>query len=490
MRAIVPLLLVLLLACFPATTGSIYGQQVTQEESEGDLEVVLNGEVFTTGQTITISGSIDDPGDQPILNIEIVDPEGGIVERASPEITADNTFTFSFEAGLPDPSLLGDKPMTVSGNYRVTVTYVASITNIDEVDLEFEYIVTPAPEGGANVSGEGVQQQQAPPTTSGGGGAATGITPQQAVPSPTLPSATFQNNVDGIRVGVPNGWVFEDLNNTDPSLQQGEQNYGAGVLVELCPQTQATPQIGGTYLCPEAEEGLESVSVWRFADLKSRPEFAGVVERNQSITTNDLMAYYFLFLEQKANYTNFTALENIDTTVNVIDPQTSANIATAPAKYIETTYVDANGIANEGDFAFLVLANDGNTGYAVLPITSLMPAAGQLPPEHQLVFDTFELIATNGTADAAIAGAQQLQSPLSEQSQQEQQRLERQQMQQPLSPQVPQQQPLQQQQQTAQSDTSSSSSTENSNTEDIEDTTANDGGPLDDITQPLEDLFG
>jgi hypothetical protein len=481
MRAIVPLLLILLLACFPATTGSIYGQQATQEESEGDLEVVLNGEVFTTGQTITISGSVDDPSDQPILNIEIVDPEGGIVERASPEITADNTFTFSFEAGLPDPSLLGDRPMTVSGNYRVTVTYVASVTNIDEVDLEFEYIVTPAPEGGANVSGEGGQQQQAPPTTSGGG-AATGITPQQTVPSPSLPSATFQNNVDGIRVGVPNGWVFEDLNNTDPSLQQGEQNYGAGVLVELCPQNQATPQIGGTYLCPEAEEGLESVSVWRFADLKSRPEFADVVERNQSITTNDLMAYYFLFLEQKANYTNFRVLENIDTTVNVIDPQTSANIATAPAKYIETTYLDANGIANEGDFAFLVLANDGNTGYALLPVTSLMPAAGQLPPQHQLVFDTFEWIATNGTASAT--SAQSPSSPFSQQSQYEQQLRERQEMQQPLSPQLP------QQQQAAQSDTSSSSSTENSNTEDTEDTTANDGGPLDDITQPLEDLFG
>jgi hypothetical protein len=74
---------------FPATMVPIYGQQL-QTESEGDLEVVLNGEVFTTGQTITISGSVDDPGDQPLLNIEVVDPEGVVVERASPEITADD----------------------------------------------------------------------------------------------------------------------------------------------------------------------------------------------------------------------------------------------------------------------------------------------------------------------------------------------------------------------------------------------------------------
>jgi hypothetical protein len=67
------------------------------------------------------------------------------------------------------------------------------------------------------------------------GGAATGITPQESLPSvPSLTSTLFQSNIDGIRKGVPNGWDLEDLNNTD----------SAGVLVELCPQNQAPPQIG------------------------------------------------------------------------------------------------------------------------------------------------------------------------------------------------------------------------------------------------------
>ena len=186
-------------------------------------------------------------------------------------------------------------------------------------------------------------------------------------------------------MGVPSGWVFEDINNTDPGLRQAEQSYGAGVLVELCPQNQATPQIGGTYLCPDAQEGLDSVSVRRFADLKSRPEFAGVVQRNQSITTNDLVAYYFLFLEQKANFTNIRLLQNIDTTVNVVDPQTGVSIGTAPGKYIQTSYLNAAGTPNEGDFAILVLSNDGNMGYAILPVASLLTDTGELPPEHQLV---------------------------------------------------------------------------------------------------------
>jgi hypothetical protein len=109
------------------------------------------------------------------------------------------------------------------------------------------------------------------------------------------------------------------------------------------------------------------------------------------------VAFYFLFLEQKANFTNIRLLQNIDTTVNVIDPQTNETIATAPAKYIETTYLDSNGIPNEGDIALLVLSNDGNTGYVLLPLASLLTTAGELPPEHQLVFDSFQLVAANNT---------------------------------------------------------------------------------------------
>ncbi len=49
------------------------------------------------------------------------------------------------------------------------------------------------------------------------GGATTGITPQESLPSvPSLPSTMFQSNIDGISVGVSNGWVYGDINNTDP----------------------------------------------------------------------------------------------------------------------------------------------------------------------------------------------------------------------------------------------------------------------------------
>lgn len=74
------------------------------------------------------------------------------------------------------------------------------------------------------------------------------------------------------------------------------------------------------------------------------------------------------------------------------------------------TFLDDQGIPNERDFALLVLGNDGNTGYVLVPVTSSLVTTAEegLPPEHQLIFDSFELVAANSTTVTTISA-----SPLS-----------------------------------------------------------------------------
>jgi hypothetical protein len=454
------ILIVASISAFTTTASAQQGE--VQVESRGDLEATLNGEVFRTGDTITVSGTIEDPSIQSFVTIEVIDPAGETVVQAYPKITADDTFTYSFVAGEEDGFEMVD-PMVRSGNYRMIVSFFEGRGDFDiyKVEFRFGYAATPS------------SSQSQAPVEPGAGGAAAGINPQEESIT-SLSVAFFQSNVDGIRVGIPTGWVVEDRNNTDPGILQAEHSYGAGVLIELCPINQATPQIGSTYLCPEAEEGSDSVSVWRFADLKSRPEFAGVVQQNKNITTTDLVAFYFLFLEQKANFTDFRLLQNIDTTVAVIDPQTNQTITLTPAKYIQTTYQDLLGTPNNEDFALLVLSDDGNSAYALLPVTSVLTTEGQLPAEHLQVFESFELVAANNTnaSNATTINTSQL-SPLQQQLLQQQQ-----------GQQAPPSQ-LSQQQQGGQSDTSSSSSGDSNN----RGTATNDDSDLDSLTEPLEDLF-
>lgn len=123
-----------------------------------------------------------------------------------------------------------------------------------------------------------------------------------------------------------------------------------------------------------------------------------LARENKSITTSDFLAYLIQDAERRTGVTSIRLLENIDRVVNITDPQTNRTIATAPAKYVEVSY--SRGILQETDFHLLVLSNDGNTGYVLIPSTStVFSPAEELPPEHQQIFDSFELVAaTNATA--------------------------------------------------------------------------------------------
>ena len=202
-------------------------------------------------------------------------------------------------------------------------------------------------------------------------------------------TTTFESKADGFRIKIPNGWIVDDINNTDPAMQERERLFGAGILAIFCPQAQAIPEIGGTYNCPQEIEG---VVVVRFANLQSRPAFADIIRSDKNITTSDLLAFHLQFLEQKFGNKEIRILNNTDTSVNVIDSHTNQTIGIAPAKYIEIMYRDNLNRIIPRDISLLILSNDGNTAYVLLGSAESAMRIGRLPFEQRQVFDSFELL--------------------------------------------------------------------------------------------------
>jgi hypothetical protein len=428
MRAIFPLLLSLLIASLSPMAVSTYGQQTIQVESEGDLEATLNGESFTTGQTITISGTVEGRVVDAFVNIDVIDPESTMVIQVSPPITADDTFTYSFEAGAEEGFDILE-PMVRSGNYRVVVSFFENSGDFDiyEVEFAFEYTPTsaaspPAQLGPPEVGGEEEQQ-----TTSGGaGGAAIGITPQQAVPSPSLQPRLFQSNNDGVRVEIPLGWVADDrYNGTDPLTEQVVRQHGGKYIGALCPQDQTLPAAGGLYSCQLQSSTGVGVVLYVFDDLQSRPEFATLSHQNKSITTSDLLGHYFgmhrEIVELGLVFSPYVEIvSDTDVAVYVFDPQTNQTIGRTPAKYVEFIESYPDGTSYR-DFLLVALTNDTNTGYVLRPlIQEGVESGSEAPPFVRSTFDSFQLVTLPNTPVASAPATQTppvLSQPLTQEQQ-------------------------------------------------------------------------
>jgi hypothetical protein len=117
-------------------TGSAQ-QGEPQVESDGGLTVTLNGDSFTTGDIVTVSGFIEVRGPYSEALIHVIDPEGKTVELVYVRTVAANEFTqftHSFVAGENEAKPEYEEPMVIGGNYQMVVQFGS-----ERVEFIFRY---------------------------------------------------------------------------------------------------------------------------------------------------------------------------------------------------------------------------------------------------------------------------------------------------------------------------------------------------------------
>jgi plastocyanin len=229
----------LLFMAYAVTSSSSFAQQQQGEPqvgSDGGLTVTLNGDSFTTGDTIIVNGTVEEQDPHSYVSIEVYDPQRRTVERELVRVSADNAFTYSFVAGELaefDP----DFWMQTSGNYRMVVRYTPPGLSFDRevVEFAFEYTATTSS------------------TTSGGA-----MTTEEV----TTSDINITSSAGAINVTAINQSTAQAIRYTEQAYLAVQNNYSRDILANLSLALDELDSIQGnlTTLTTSADNGSSSES--------------------------------------------------------------------------------------------------------------------------------------------------------------------------------------------------------------------------------------
>jgi hypothetical protein len=200
----------------------------------------------------------------------------------------------------------------------------------------------------------------------------------------------YQSVSDSFSIVVPEGWVIEDVYNTDTDALLEEMQQGSRLLARLCPQEQALVDTDGADNCEEAHD---SIYIQRYPNLADEPEFASIV--NSNITNENFLNYHMVKL-QKLGYADISILQNIIMTINVVSADTNTTIATVPANFIEMRYNSTNSIDTKG-YHLLAATNATSkagivSGYSLSYEADAASLPSGNPPGLEQIFQSFEFV--------------------------------------------------------------------------------------------------
>ncbi len=207
---------------------------------------------------------------------------------------------------------------------------------------------------------------------------------------------TFQSASDKFNIIVPDGWVIEDVYNTDTISLLEEMMQGSRLLARTCPQDQAIVDTEGTYHCEDSDE---SIHIQQYPNLADQPEFASIA--NNNIRNENLLDYYVMKLN-RLGYSEISIIRNTNMTINVISNGTNkTTIAVVPASLLEMRYNSPNSTDTRG---YVMLATTNATsnlgivsGYSLSYEADAATLPSIFPPEPILrIFQSFELVKEAG----------------------------------------------------------------------------------------------